>query len=800
MSLFKYSKTRVNQNNIVVHEYIPTKNLFVDGCDINKNLEIKKCKITKLTVHEFTDLWRILVDEKSYIDVSGQHSIIVEKNNKLTKVSPVDLFQSTYKDYNIVLYINKDIVKIPVYSIQVTKLSDKERTYDFSLDGGNAFIANNILVMDTVSIFMPQLEESQSELKHIVTTHTILPSNSTFKYIPKWDSVYGIYVITKNITTSPFTARKDESLLTNYQQLKKYLISNPDKIYHFVNLTFKNTKISISLGKLLFNLALPQSYPKIHTEVIDKKTFISILTELSIQEFAKFHSNSNTIMIYDELCSLGNIFATIFPIRYDLFALDNITKKVENTLNKLEKENVLKNIKTINSVMDTVKKAIEKENKELYDVIESGAVSSWNDIQQIVVAKGYVMDIESKVINEPIKSSLLKGLDSNEFFISSYSNRKGIIDRALNTSEPGYLLRQLSVANNHIVLGGKDCKTKNGLEVKITEKNFKKYLLRYTIDGILLNNKNIHEYINKKVVLRSPMYCIDKEGICRKCYGELSSYLDSIYIGVIASQSIGERLQQTMLKTFHVTSVVKLDDIPQIIPSSLSLISQKDNKIKITAKDNSIKIILSPKDCEYKIVMSTVTVYSGVIRIIGTNKNEMFSFNNRYSSIDFYPDMINKNIDLSNIIGDEDENAFVMTFNKKHDYIGEISVRVQDISAVIKEIKDMFAGKIEFSNPVEVYDKMYNIIEPHDIDSVHLEIIISNMLRVKDNEIHLWRFHQESTPTLLSIKSVIEKDSHVVFVSFEDTGKALVNSITGKKEIVRKSIIEEIIDGNLENI
>lgn len=72
-------------------------------------------------------------------------------------------------------------------------------------------------------------------------------------------------------------------------------------------------------------------------------------------------------------------------------------------------------------------------------------------------------DYKGNLIETPIFSSLKKGLNPFEFFISTYGAMKGMMDIALKTAEAGYLTRQLVETVQNIIITKQDCQTKEGI-------------------------------------------------------------------------------------------------------------------------------------------------------------------------------------------------------------------------------------------------------------------------------------------------------------------------------------------------
>jgi DNA-directed RNA polymerase subunit beta' len=80
--------------------------------------------------------------------------------------------------------------------------------------------------------------------------------------------------------------------------------------------------------------------------------------------------------------------------------------------------------------------------------------------------------------------------------------------------------------------------------------------------------------VRPRIVIRSPMRCTTRRGVCRLCYGyDLSTHKLvelGTAVGVIAAQSIGEPGTQLTMKTFHTGGVAGID-ITQGLPRAEEL-------------------------------------------------------------------------------------------------------------------------------------------------------------------------------------------------------------------------------------
>ena len=117
------------------------------------------------------------------------------------------------------------------------------------------------------------------------------------------------------------------------------------------------------------------------------------------------------------------------------------------------------------------------------------------------------------------------------------------------------------------VLGEKDsdCGSLRCIEIELTNSNSKDFMYRYIKNGksyTMITPDNISKYINKKVQMRSPMYCIGvgkNKCLCNKCAGDFYYKLGKSSIGLVASKVSGT-LTQLNLQRFH-ENVVKTKQI-----------------------------------------------------------------------------------------------------------------------------------------------------------------------------------------------------------------------------------------------
>jgi DNA-directed RNA polymerase subunit beta' len=216
----------------------------------------------------------------------------------------------------------------------------------------------------------------------------------------------------------------------------------------------------------------------------------------------------------------------------------------------------------------------------VYIYSDSGARGSPAQIRQLAGMRGLMTRPDGSIIETPIKANFREGLTVNEYFISTHGARKGLADTALKTANSGYLTRRLVDVAQDLVVTDVDCGTKNGLLISalieggdVVEALSARVLGRVTASDVLAADgktllvpagtmldeawvERLDELGIDEVIVRSPITCDTRYGVCSNCYGRdlARGHLVNVgeAVGVIAAQSIGEPGTQLTMRTFHI--------------------------------------------------------------------------------------------------------------------------------------------------------------------------------------------------------------------------------------------------------
>jgi hypothetical protein len=117
-------------------------------------------------------------------------------------------------------------------------------------------------------------------------------------------------------------------------------------------------------------------------------------------------------------------------------------------------------------------------------------------------------------------TNLNDGWKEGEMPILSNDIRRGSYSRAIATAKGGAETKMLGRNFQDSTIVMDDCGTTRGLSVVLTKDRVRFFMYRTIIENdqlILLTPDIINGYIGKTIVVRSPMYCVAKDGYCYTC-------------------------------------------------------------------------------------------------------------------------------------------------------------------------------------------------------------------------------------------------------------------------------------------
>ena len=207
-----------------------------------------------------------------------------------------------------------------------------------------------------------------------------------------------------------------------------------------------------------------------------------------------------------------------------------------------------------------------RSDNRVWEWAESGARGGWNQFSQLVFGPMLVQDPEKKHVPVPITASYGEGLPLAQYWASMHGARKGTLDRAAGTREPGALTKDIINTAINTRISGSDCGTTQGAPMSPADHDaVDRYLARRFVlqdgtgfdPGTLLTTAILSRAQGsniQQVMVRSPLHCKMRTGICATCFGLNERGVNhhvGTNIGVIAGHAMGEPVTQLTMRTFH---------------------------------------------------------------------------------------------------------------------------------------------------------------------------------------------------------------------------------------------------------
>lgn len=344
-----------------------------------------------------------------------------------------------------------------------------------------------------------------------------------------------------------------------YDQLKTKNLE--DKVSFDHKIKTKNKVMMMSLGRIWFNLLTPDDYPIIDEQINSKR--LSIIIEDIYNKYPPEIASEFITKLNREAFKLGTINPSSFDINtlvVPQFILDkkktllldnpNISPDEVNKISEQLATEYLEYLKT-------------QEHVGVYNILMSGAKGSPKDWALLMIAKGAQVDIEGNISKSTLHS-LDDGLTVDEFYSSAAESRYLQYYRSKGAAEPGYLNTQTAFANSNIKLRGDDCNSTKYFKLQILSSMTSSIIGRYYLDEktnnlkLIANLDQAKKLVNSTIKLRSPLYCIQSDGICKTCYGKLGESINTDKIGLVTAGVINEQGVNKAMKVRHESSQIAI--------------------------------------------------------------------------------------------------------------------------------------------------------------------------------------------------------------------------------------------------
>ena len=454
----------------------------------------------------------------------------------------------------------------------------------------------------------------------MMSTNNILsPANGEPIIVPSQDVVLGLYYMTREAINAKGEGRVFADLQEVDRVFRAGEAALHAKIKVRINETVndrdggsvKNTRIvDTTVGRALLFQVVP---PGLSYDVVNQPMKKKAISKL-INQCYRVVGLKETVIFADQLMYTGFAYSTISGVSIGVndFVIPDEKARIIGAATEEVKEiesqyasGLVTQGEKYNKVIDLWSKANDEVSKammanlskekvidrngdevdqesfnSMYMMADSGARGSAAQIRQLAGMRGLMAKPDGSIIETPITANFREGLSVLQYFISTHGARKGLADTALKTANSGYLTRRLVDVAQDLVVTEIDCGTDHGLLMTphieggdvvepLGERVLGRVIARDVFKpgtddvivpaGTLVDEKWV-EFIElnsiDEVIVRSPISCETRFGICAKCYGRDLARGHQVNIGeavgVIAAQSIGEPGTQLTMRTFHI--------------------------------------------------------------------------------------------------------------------------------------------------------------------------------------------------------------------------------------------------------
>ena len=398
---------------------------------------------------------------------------------------------------------------------------------------------------DQMAVFVPLTNKAQTIVKdEMLATKNLYAPREGLSFTIEKDYILGIYFMTKdelNKDQSPIKI-PDSTSANDFIAM----VYKADSFAKPVTYRGRTNTIGRRCVELLFN-----DYVKIEEKLNDKK--VGKLLETIV--------NTHPEDLEDIMYRILKVSAVTSSFIGGTMSIKDF--KIDDDLQKRRDEVISNPVKyDVDAELKNITKEFMKRQNSSSQLpvmlVDSGARGSAGNIQQISVAKGYISDANGKTLADPIGSNFSDGFKPVDYFTSAFGNRKGVVDRALNTASSGYLQRQMiylaaSVKSSDL----KNCNTNRFFTLPLTEEYLEVLSGRILSNGEYLTKEYAerHNLIGKKIQIYSPLYCKSHD-LCMHCYPSYyRKLIDNAHnVGMISANILGERGSQLIMRQFHCLS------------------------------------------------------------------------------------------------------------------------------------------------------------------------------------------------------------------------------------------------------
>lgn len=471
---------------------------------------------------------------------------------------------------------------------------------------------------DQMAVHIPLTIEAQLEARSLMmsTNNILSPASGEPIIVPSQDVVLGLYYLTRE----RINAKGEGKCFGSPQEAQNFYEADLVDIHAKVKVRMQqfddngnplgNKLVETTVGRSIMSEILPKGMPFSQINKPMTKKAISRVLDSCYRSFGL----KETVIFADQLMYMGFKYASRGGASIGIEDMEipedkaHIIEQADNEVREIESQfrsGLVTNGERYNKVIDIWSRTNEMVAKSMMtriateDVVDrdgqtvrqasfnpifmmadSGARGSAAQIRQLAGMRGLMAAPDGSIIETPITANFREGLNVFQYFISTHGARKGLADTALKTANSGYLTRRLVDVAQDVVITEDDCGTDKGILMQplieggdIVEPLHERVLGRVVATDVFIPNQvepivkagtlldetlveTLEKHSVDQVLVRSPIECKTRFGLCAKCYGRdlARGHLVNTgeAVGIIAAQSIGEPGTQLTMRTFHI--------------------------------------------------------------------------------------------------------------------------------------------------------------------------------------------------------------------------------------------------------
>lgn len=540
----------------------------------------------------------------------------------------------------------------------------------------------------------------------------------------------------------------------------------------------------------------------------------SYINNLIIKPYRRTINNTKMNLLLDDmihqLSRISTDFNIILGIGISTESFIDVAEKNER-FNEIIRTKIDENMQP-QEIEELIKKLTDEEVEilkntpnDLQPMLLVGSGIRTQQLGEFSILGGLKPSLEGNTIPTPINSNLLVGGLSSvtNYFIDSTGGRKSLIMNNDSMGTSGHFSRKVMMLSTDVNLreDAEPCGSLHAVSIEIKSAAYLKKLIgRYyrtetsTRYRVLLDTDT--HLIGQTILLKSPITCASKKGICHQCYGEDLSLINTdMSIGSYAAAIFTNPVSQAILSSKHLLTTI-----------SEKIVFGEDFYKFFTLAANEIFPNILNDEIDLS-DYSLVFIHENIVFLTNLDEGDISEFislfhvkNNKTGEMTEISELGGKDIYLSPNVSNmldvrkskkeiyevkfsdlpDDERIFVLEVDNN-----ELTRPLKNIMSVLDTKNRRAAMGVETID--QIAQKLLDLVieSKINVQSVHCEIIIHPMIRSKKDVLERPNFRKYNAIDdyqILTVEGALEKHPSVLIgLSFQFLDRQFKSPLTFKK-------------------